>query len=111
MFGLHKLTPTTVLHDKANLDKLEVRRVRDVLLMAQSRASIDKYVYKRELPTRTHSQRPLIVPNGKSEAAKKALGYRSAKLWNALPGEMREVMSRARLKTQLRNHIGLHIGE
>ena len=89
VFGLPKLTPTTVLHDKANLDKLEVRRVRDVLLMAQSRVSIDKYVYKRELRTRTHSQKLLIVANGQLEAAKKALGCRSAILWNVVSGEMR----------------------
>ena len=75
VFGLPKRTPTAALHDKANLDKLDKRRERDVLLMAQSRAAIDKYVDKRGLSTRAHSQRPLLVPNGISVAAKNALGY------------------------------------
>ena len=51
VFGLPRLTPTVVLHDKAKPDMIEKRREKHVLLQVHKRAKVRDYLDIRDIGT------------------------------------------------------------
>ena len=62
VFGLPRLTPTVVLHDKAKLNMLDKRRERAVLLQVHKRAKVRDYLDFKDRGTRRHTNRLKVSP-------------------------------------------------
>ena len=94
VFGLPRLTPTCILHTKAGIDKLELRREKATLLLAYDRSSNSHYLDPRGINTRAHGAPTLVVPRCRTGQAQRAAGYRSSTAWNKLPPEIRNEKKR-----------------
>ena len=105
VFGLPKLTPTTVLHTKAKIAQLVERRQRAVLIHSYQRTKQKKYIDPRPLFTRTHSAASLKIPPARTNLAQRALAYRGAVLFNKLPIALREVPDLHVFKKGLDRHL------
>ena len=106
VFGLPKLTPTEVLHTKANIDKLDKRRDRACIIQAYNRTRDPKHLDKRNLRTRRHDALSLIVPASRTTLSQKAFAYRGPTAWNELPPEVRLERDRDKFKKKLDTHLG-----
>ena len=106
VFGLPKLTPTEVLHTKANIDKLDKRRDRACIIQAYNRTRDPKHLDKRNLRTRRHDALSLIVPASRTTLSQNAFAYRGATAWNDLPPEVRLERDRDKFKKKLDTHLG-----
>ena len=107
VFQMPRLTPTTVLYDKAGFDPITLRRQRAILIHAYHRSKIDKHVDHRGIQTRNHSAVALLGPQGNSKFVHDTLDYKSATLWNALPNVVKNAESLVSYKTRLGNHLKL----
>ena len=106
VFGLPKLTPTRILHSKAGIDKLELRRNKATLLLAHNRSTDIDYIDPRGINTRAHGAPILVVPRCKTGQAQRAVGYRSSTAWNRLPPEIRNEKKCKGFKRKLDKHLG-----
>ena len=62
-----------------------------ILNVMYKRQDVDKYLDKRELPTRAHQYTKFLVPAFNITQFKNSLLYNGAVMWNQLPNDLKQV--------------------
>ena len=103
-------TGTEELHAEANILKLKHRREQPLLNFMFDMSNVKGNVKKRRkegMSTRSQKFKSLRVVRPTLEKFRKSSTYQGPKIWNRLPGPVRELDSRVEYKNQIKCHMDL----
>ena len=94
-----------VLHELAKVMPLKNRRILHLLGVMYHRSKADKYLDKREVPTRQFDKIKFIVPHPNIKKAFKTPNYFCAQLWDLLPDDTQRAGLFNEFKSKTKRHI------
>ena len=93
------------LHREANIHTLKYRRVAHLLNLMYFRSKEDRFLDKRNIPTRQFDKIKFKVINPVVSKVFKSPNYLGAQLWDLLPHETQSSASISEFKSKVKRHI------